>query len=81
MLILCAFKWFVEYLYRLINITVIGFGKSHTNFVLLLPMHGWILLRVWGCRLLSDHDAGACFFKENVPIETFNISFESTQNM
>ena len=31
----------------------------------------------------SDLDVGACtgIFSENVPIETFNISFESTQNM
>ena len=28
----------------------------------------------------SDLDVGACIFYENVPIETFNISFESTQN-
>ncbi len=29
---------------------------------------------------LSDLDVGACIFYENMPIETFNISFESTQN-
>ena len=28
---------------------------------------------------LSGHDVGACIFQENVPIETFNTSFESTQ--
>ena len=28
----------------------------------------------------SDLDAGACIFQEKVPIETFNTSFESTQN-
>ena len=31
-------------------------------------------------RFFSDLDLGTCIFKENVPIETFNISFESTQN-
>ena len=31
-------------------------------------------------RLLSDLDICACIFQENVPIETFNISFESTRN-
>ena len=30
---------------------------------------------------LSDRAVGACIFKENVSLETFNISFESTQNM
>ena len=25
-------------------------------------------------------DVGACIFKENVPIKTFNMSFESSQN-
>ena len=28
----------------------------------------------------SGLDVGACIFQENVSIETFNISFESTQN-
>ena len=28
----------------------------------------------------SDLDVGTCIFYENVPIETFNISIESTQN-
>ena len=28
----------------------------------------------------SDLDVGAYIFKENVPIETFNIPIESTQN-
>ena len=28
----------------------------------------------------SDLDFGACIFKENVPIETLNMSIESTQN-
>ena len=31
--------------------------------------------------LLSDQDIGACIFQENVPIETFNITHESTQNI
>ena len=30
--------------------------------------------------MFSDLDVGACIFYKNVPIETFNISFESTQN-
>ena len=34
-----------------------------------------------GPDFLSDLDVGACIFYENVSIETFNISFESTQNM
>ena len=29
---------------------------------------------------LRDLDVGACIFKEYMPIETFNISFESTQH-
>ena len=29
---------------------------------------------------VHDLDVGACILLENVPIETFNISFESTQN-
>ena len=29
---------------------------------------------------LSNHGDSACIFKENVPIETFNITFDSTQN-
>ena len=29
----------------------------------------------------SNLDVGAYIFNEYVPIETFNISFESTQNM
>ena len=36
-----------------------------------------------GCRVVfffSDFKDGACIFKENVPIETFNVLFESTQN-
>ena len=33
-----------------------------------------------GCRFFSDLDVGACIFKDIVPIETFNVSFENTQN-
>ena len=38
-------------------------------------------VELWG-RLFffSDLDVGACIFQENVPIETFNISIEITQN-
>ena len=46
------------------HITTIGFGKSRTIFGVLIS-----------CEALSDLDVG-----ENVPIEIFNISFESTQN-
>ena len=43
--------------------------------------------RLWGSLCLqgfggffSGLDVGACIFLENVPIETFNISLESTEN-
>ena len=32
------------------------------------------------CRFFCELDVGACIFYENVSIETFNISFEGTQN-
>ena len=32
-------------------------------------------------KCLSDLDVGGCIFFENLSIETFNISFESRQNM
>ena len=43
-------------------------------------MHGWVTRGVWGCRFFSDLDVGALSYKKIVPIEIFNISFESTQN-
>ena len=43
------------------------FGKPHTNFSVLLSIH----------TCVNDLDVGACI---NVPVETFNIPFESTQN-
>ena len=33
-----------------------------------------------GAMFFSDLDVGTCIFLENVSIEIFNISFESTQN-
>ena len=30
-------------------------------------------------KKIGDLDIGACIFLENVPIATFNVSFESTQ--
>ena len=39
-------------------------------------MYAWVVT----VELCSDLDVGACFLKRNVPIETFNISFECTQN-
>ena len=32
------------------------------------------------CIIFNNLDVCACTFKENVPIETFHILFESTQN-
>ena len=37
-------------------------------------------VKLYTSRFYSALDVGACIFKENVPKETFNISFESTQN-
>ena len=34
-------------------------------------------VELWRC---SDLDVGACIFYRDVPIQTFNILFESTQN-
>ena len=35
---------------------------------------------LWRCRFfLSDLDVGTCTFYENMPIETFNISFGNKQ--
>ena len=44
-------------------------------------IHAWVGydLRICACRFLSNLDVGACIIEENAPIETFNISFESTQ--
>ena len=38
--------------------------------------------QTWGSFFLFflDHDVGTFIFQENVPVETFNISSESTQN-
>ena len=33
-----------------------------------------------GADLFCDLDVGACIFQENMPIETVNTLFESTQN-
>ena len=50
------------------------------NLMFCWPCMGRIFLyQTWGCRFLSDLDVGACFFYENVPIETLK-SFESTLN-
>ena len=43
----------------------------------LLSMHGWVMTV---SRLPSDLDTGACIFQENMPIEIFNVSLESTQH-
>ena len=67
-----------NFLLPLVNLIMLakGFGDSHTKFGVLLSRRG---LDVTGLFFLSDL-VGACIFQENVPIETFNISFESTQN-
>ena len=41
-------------------------------------MGGILLFPILGCRFFSDFDVGGCIFQENVPIETFSTSFEST---
>ena len=51
--------------------------NTHTKFGVLLSMHAWVMASFFP----RDLDVGECIIKENVPIETFNISFESTQNM
>ena len=38
------------------------------------------LFQTWGADIFSGLDVGSCIFKENVPIETFNVLFESIQN-
>ena len=43
----------------------------------LLSMNGWVIPNT---RFSSDLDIGACNVKENVPKETFTISFSSTKN-
>ena len=35
---------------------------------------------LWDAEFLSDHDVGACIIQENMLIEIFKMSFESTQN-
>ena len=64
------------------DITANGFGKPHTNFGVLLSMYVWVMtVSNMGCWFFSDLEIGARIFYEDVPIETFNLSFESTQNM
>ena len=45
-------------------------------------MRELLLFQTLGCSFFffSDLDVGACIFQENVPIDTFNISFGSTPN-
>ena len=38
------------------------------------------MFQTWGADFFSELDVAACIFFENVSIEIFNISFESTQN-
>ena len=52
--------------------------NSQTKFCMLLSVYAWFMtVELWVC---SDLEVGVCIFKENVPIEAFNISVESTQN-
>ena len=58
------------------HIIAVGFGSTHTP-----SLHAWVrTVSNLGADFLSDLDVGVCIFQGNVPIETFNISFESTQN-
>ena len=41
---------------------------------------GHVTVSVEGVQFLSDLDIAGCIFQENVLIEIFNISFESTEN-
>ena len=46
-------------------------------------MHTWMVYDCFKFRtqtFFNDLDIGAYIFQENVPIETFNVSFESMQN-
>ena len=43
-------------------------------------MHGWVMnVPNFACRYFSGIDAGAYIFLENLPLEIFNILFESIQ--
>ena len=58
-----------------------GFGKSRTILVFCYPGMGELHLQGFGgVDFFSNLNVGGCIFYENVPIETFNISFESTHN-
>ena len=53
-------------------------GTHTANLMFCSPHIGEIFVLAWrGCRFWSDLDVGACILYESVPIETFNISFES----
>ena len=44
-------------------------------------MHAWVDRFEFRMQIFfSNLDVGACTFHENVPIEIFNMSFESKQN-
>ena len=70
------------------DITAKDFGKPH-NFcvvvvVVVVVIHACVIydsgaLHVLLFFLSNFDDVGACIFLEKVSIETFNISFESTQ--
>ena len=59
-----------------------GFAKSQTNFGVVFSMHEWVMtVGLWECRFFfNDLDVGHLASKKKVPIETFNVSFESTKN-
>ena len=50
-----TFKQIQHLVNLIIDITAMGFGKSHNNFGVLLSMHGWVMtVRGLGCGISNN---------------------------